>query len=71
MSHKKRPAGVTFLAVLAGIAALIAVINTLQMLHLLPIRGPLGQYAFFAFDLVGAIIWGLLAAIYIWLVRML
>ena len=65
----KRPFGVTLLAILAGIAALIAVIHTLQMLHLLPHF--LGPVKFWGFDLLGALMWGLLAAIYIWLVRML
>jgi tetrahydromethanopterin S-methyltransferase subunit C len=65
----KRPFGVTLLAILAGIAALLAVIHTLQMLHLLPYF--LGPVTFWNFDLLGALMWGLLAAIYIWLVRML
>lgn len=67
----KRPIGVTILAILAGIAALIAIIHTLQMLHLFPISGPFGVFKFFTFDLLGAILWGLLALIYIWVVRML
>jgi hypothetical protein len=68
---RSRPFGVTLLAVLAGVAAVIAIIHTLQMLHLFPIRGPFGTFSFFTFDLLGAILWGILAAIYIWLVRML
>jgi hypothetical protein len=68
---KSRPFGVTILAILAGIAAFFAVIHTLQMLHLFPISGPLGTFRFFTFDLLGALLWGLMAAIYIWLVRML
>jgi hypothetical protein len=68
---KSRPFGVTILAILAGIAAFIAIIHTLQMLHLFPISGPLGVFSFFTFDLLGALLWGLMAAIYIWLVRML
>lgn len=71
MTHKKRPLGITLLAILAGIAALLAIINTLQMLHLLPIKGPLGMFSFFTFDLFGAIMWGILALIYIWVVKML
>ena len=65
----KRPFGVTLLAILAGIAALLAVVHTLQMLHLLPYF--LGPVTFWSFDLFGALMWGLLAAIYIWLVKML
>ena len=68
---KSRPFGVTILAILAGIAAFLAVIHTLQMLHLFPIRGSLGVFSFFTFDLLGALLWGLMAVIYIWLVRML
>ncbi len=68
---KKRPFVVTVLALLAGLAALIAVVHTLQMLHLFPISGPFGEANFFAFNLWGALMWGLLALIYIWLVRML
>ena len=68
---KSRPFGVTILAILAGIAAFFAVIHTLQMLHLFPISGPMGVFSFFTFDLLGALLWGLMAAIYIWLVRRL
>ncbi len=68
---KKRPFGVTLLAILAAIAAIIAIIHTLQMLHLFPISGPLGQFRFFTFDLFGAILWGVMALIYLWVVRML
>ncbi len=68
----KRPFGVTLLAVLAGIAALLAVIHTLQMLHILPVNLLGGmEMKFWTFDVIGALMWGLLAAIYIWLVKML
>lgn len=69
--EKKRPVGVTLLAILAGFATVVAIIHTLQMLHLWPITGPLGQFKFFTFDLLGALLWGLMAAIYIWVARML
>ena len=68
---QERHISVTILAILAGIGAFIASIHTLHMLHLFPIPGPFGIYAFFTFDFLGAILWGLLAAIYIWLMRML
>ena len=64
---KKRPIGVTILAVLAGLAAIVAVIHTLQMLHLFPVW--FGPVRFFTFSLVGAVLWGLLAVVYAWLVR--
>lgn len=66
---KKRPFGVTLLALLAGVAAVVAIIHTLQMLHLLPIS--LGEAHFFVFDGLGALLWGLMAVIYIWVFRML
>lgn len=65
----KRPIGVTILAILAALAAIAAIIHTLQMLHLWPIS--FGPVRFFTFNLIGAILWGILAAIYIWLVRKL
>jgi predicted flap endonuclease-1-like 5' DNA nuclease len=68
---KKRPFGVTVLAVLAAIAAIIAIIHTLQFLHLFPIQGPFGQFTFFTFDLLGALLWGFLALIYIWVTNKL
>jgi len=58
-----RPIGVTILAVLAIIAAVNAFIYTLQMLHLLPTY--LGPVAFYQFSLIGALLWGFLA--FIWL----
>jgi len=68
---KKRPFGITLLALLVGIAAVVAVIHTLQMLHLFPISGPFGEAHFFTFDLLGAFLWGVMAAIYLWVFRML
>jgi hypothetical protein len=66
---RSRPVGVTILAILAGIAALFAVYHTLQYLHILPFW--LGPMAFFGFDLIGALLWAVSAAIYIWLTRSL
>lgn len=62
-----RPIGITILAILAAIAAIFAIIHTLQMLHLFPIF--LGPVSFFTFDLLGAILWGILALIWIWVTR--
>lgn len=64
---KKRPIGVTILAILAGLSAIIAIIHTLQMLYLWPIW--IGPVRFFTFSLIGALLWGIMAAIWIWLVR--
>ncbi|NIM92577.1 MAG: hypothetical protein GTO18_02530 [Anaerolineales bacterium] len=69
--ERKRPFGVTVLAVLPGLAAIAAIIHTLQMLHLFPIRLGNTDFVFFTFDLLGAILWGILAAIWIWVVRSL
>jgi hypothetical protein len=62
---KKRTAGVTILAFLTLLAALIAAIHALQYLHFFPFL--LGPLAFFSFNLTGAILWGLSALIYAWL----
>ena len=66
---KSRPIGVTILAVLAALAAISAIVNTLQMLGFLRPGGWILD--FFGISILGAIMWGLLAAIYIWLVKML
>ena len=66
--EKKRPFGVTLLAILAAVAAIVAIIHTLQMLHLWPIW--VGPVQFFTFDLLGAILWGILALLcFVWLRR--
>jgi uncharacterized membrane protein YvlD (DUF360 family) len=64
---KKRPFGVTVLAILTAIAAILALIHTLQMLHLFPIL--LGPVRFFTFDLFGAILWGIMLLIWVWVMR--
>src|SRR5215471_14057508 len=64
-----RPIGITILAVLSGIAAIISAIHTLQYLHLLPIFA--GPMTFFTFDLWGALLWGVMFLIYLWVMRML
>lgn len=69
--ERKRPFGVTILAVLAALGALVAIWHTLQMLGLVSITGPFGMVRFFTFDLLGALLFGILALIYLWLVRML
>ena len=68
---RSRPIGVTILALLAALGALVAIYHTLQYLGLFPISGPFGVFSFFAFNLLGAFMWAILAAIYIWLVRKL
>lgn len=68
---KKRPFGVTLLALLAGAATIVALVHTLQMLHLFPISGPFGEAHFFTFDLLGAFLWGVMGLVYLWVFRML
>lgn len=41
------------------------------MLHLWLVTGPLGLVKFFTFNLFGAILWGIMAAIWLWVARML
>jgi len=64
---KSRPIGITILAILAALATILAIIRTLQMLHLWPIW--FGPVRFFTFDLLGAILWAIMALIWIWVVR--
>lgn len=68
---KNRPFGVTLLAVFALIAAVVAGYHTLQMLHIFPVRLAGGDVKFFTFDLVGAMLWGIMLLIYLWVFRML
>jgi hypothetical protein len=66
---RQRPFGITLLAVLAGISAVIALIHTLQMLHLFPVS--IGPIRFFTFDLLGALLWGINFLVWLWVARML
>jgi hypothetical protein len=67
---RERPVGVTILAILAGIAAVIAAIHALQFLGIIPffIGGtvPVRYFSFWY-----ALMYGLLVWVYIWLTRML
>jgi hypothetical protein len=68
---KERPVGVTILAVLAGIAAVLAAFHALQFLGIFPfILGPSG-YKFRYFSFWYALMYGLLVWVYVWLVQML
>ncbi len=64
--EKHRPFGVTLLAFLALLAMLAAVYHALQMLGLLPYT--FGEVKFYTPEAswIGALMWGLLAAIYLW-----
>ncbi len=66
---RNRPFVITILAILAGLAALQALVYTLQMLHLLPIW--IGNVSFFTFDFWGALLWGIMFLIWLWVFRKL
>jgi len=66
---KARPIGVTVLAILSGFFALLAVLATLNWLGLVPWFGP--GPAIRTFNLWYALLYGLLAWVYIWLTQML
>jgi hypothetical protein len=61
---RHRPIGITLLAILAVVAALVGVWHTLQYLHLVPFT--LGPLQFYGYDPLGAIMWAILAAIWVW-----
>ena len=68
---KERPVGVTILAILAGIAAVLAAVHALQFLGILPfLVGPTG-YKVRYFSFWYALMYGLLVWVYIWLTMML
>ena len=69
MAQKERPIGVTILAILAGFGALMSLIYTLQMLHILPYY--IGPVAFWDFSLLGAIFWGFIFLIWLAVIQML
>jgi hypothetical protein len=73
MTTKKRPFLVGLLALLAILGALTAIWHALQYLHVLPIavEAVLGTVRFYGYDLVAAMLWALLALIYLWLFRKL
>jgi hypothetical protein len=66
---KKRPFGVTVLAILAGLVAVMSGIHALQSLGILPFA--LGPFTVHAFSFWSFLMWGMLVWIYVWLVQML
>jgi hypothetical protein len=65
----KRPFGVTILAILSGILTVYAAINALQWLGFFPWLGP--GPGIRTFSLWYALMYGLLAWVYLWLTKML
>jgi len=66
---KSRPFGVTLLAILAGLAAVLAGIHALQALGILPYF--IGEFSIHAFNFWTFLMWALLVWVYVWLVQML
>jgi hypothetical protein len=66
---KERPLGVTILAILATVAAVLAAIHVLQFLGIIPFF--IGPVAMRTFNFFYALMWALLVWVYIWLVQML
>lgn len=64
-AQRHRPFGVTVLAILAGIAFIVNAFVTLLFLGAIP-AALFGGTGFFGEALLGAILWGLLAAIWAW-----
>lgn len=66
---KSRPIGVTILAILAAVGAIMAVYQTLQWLGIF--KTDFLWWSVRTTNIWYALMWGLLAVIYLWLVRML
>ena len=69
METKKRPFGATVLAILAGIAAVLAVVHFLQAIGIIPYV--IGPFMARSFSLWNAIMWALMIWVWVWLVKML
>jgi hypothetical protein len=66
---RNRPFVITLLAIFALLGAAQALFVTLQYLHILPVS--IGELHFWTFDFWGALMWGILFLIYLWVFRML
>jgi hypothetical protein len=66
---KKRPFGVTVLAILAGAVAVLSGVHALQSLGILPFV--IGPFTVHAFSFWSFLMWALLVWVYVWLVQML
>jgi hypothetical protein len=65
----KRPLGATILAVLAGVALLLAIVHLLQALGIVPYF--IGPIAFRDFSLWYVLLWGLMIWVWLWVVEAL
>ncbi len=68
-SPAHRPIGVTILAGLAALAAILAAVHMLQFVGIIPFF--IGEVAVRGFNIWYAIMWGLMVWVYVWLVQML
>jgi len=66
---KKRPFGVTVLAILAGLAAVLAGMHALQSLGILPVV--IGPFTVKAFSIWSFLMWAMMVWLWAWLVKML
>ncbi len=66
---KERPFGVTVLAILAGLVAVLAGIHALQALGIFPYV--IGKFTIHAFSFWSFLMWALMVWVYVWLVQML
>lgn len=66
---KKRPFGVTVLAILAGLAAVLAGVHALQSIGILPFF--IGRFSVHTFSLWSFLMWALMVWVWVWLVQML
>jgi hypothetical protein len=65
----KRPLGATILAILAGLAAVLAGIHALQALGIFPYF--IGEFKVHAFSFWSFLMWILMVWVWVWLVKML
>jgi hypothetical protein len=65
----KRPFPVTLLAILAGVAAVLATVHALQALGIFPYL--LGPVKVHAFNFWSFLMWALMVWVWVWLVQML
>lgn len=66
---KSRPFGVTVLALLAGLAAVLAGIHAIQALGIFPYM--IGPFSVHAFSFWSFLMWALMVWVYVWVVQML
>jgi len=66
---KSRPFGVTVLAILAGIAGVLAVIHAFQALGIVPFL--IGPFTIHAASFWSFLMWALMVWVWVWLVKML